>query len=871
MKVLTTFGSLIIAFTMASVQAATFSVNSTADTDDGSCDAANCTLREAITAANANPGADVIDLSAIKGASPVTINILSPLPRIKEAVLMDGSIAENRPDIPGDVVIDPNEVGFEVVGSPSKRPGVVLEGINAVSNDDTADGFYVAPGWQAAQCDVAPNPGVVCYQTDGTQIFVYRDNTTTAGVDTLDVARVHALWLQNHSGSEIRGLVISRFSGNGIFIDHGGNHKIMGNYIGTDETGTLGGTAFGDYIVQDPNTGWLIRDDTPDGTVTYGNGYPEAPNQIPNLAGTDVYTPSVYSGVMMSASSNNQIGDFAADDRNIISSNAGNGVRILGAEGSFVYAPYDGSNGNVIKGNFTGTGPMGNESIGNFNVGIQDFSPAGAFPLAYKSNDNVVIGNLSSSNVFGISVNRSKNNLIAHNLIGTDVTGLVAVPNELDGSVLQGVAQVTVKNNLIVSTGEDLIEYLGVEGGLIQNNILGANKNKEVNDPTFGSATSNGIVGVNHPYFNAPGFRIASQDVQIKDNFVANTPLFGIVNMSDQNLLVQGNTVIRNGIYGIWMSNEVQNAQVLDNHVGIDPNNPTDSSNGNGRAGISAGSWTSMIAFLPPPFIPNHEALFIFFGLVEGPKNVLIKGNTIAYNQEGVLITGEHDNEVTNYCLAFPPCINARFFVDPFFPPFQPLALPYDNGLDGDAKDIAILGNSIHSNGPGIGIDLSVATGLDSISRNPLLATGFPDGVTLNDGGDVDGGPNDLQNYPDLDESEVDASGNHLKKVVGTLDSPPGLYRIEFFVNESDDPSGHGQGQKFAGFVEMTITNDPASKTFTLTCSGIDPANGCLKVDVPTPLQHLNVTSTATKMNPDGEGGYVPGATSEFSANVPLK
>src|SRR5512141_1158976 len=44
-------------------RAATFVVTKTADTNDGTCNA-DCSLREAIVAANANPGADVITLPA---------------------------------------------------------------------------------------------------------------------------------------------------------------------------------------------------------------------------------------------------------------------------------------------------------------------------------------------------------------------------------------------------------------------------------------------------------------------------------------------------------------------------------------------------------------------------------------------------------------------------------------------------------------------------------------------------------------------------------------------------------------------------------------------------------------------------------------
>lgn len=43
-----------------SAQALSFSVNTTNDLDDGTCDGTHCSLREAINAANLNPGPDAI-------------------------------------------------------------------------------------------------------------------------------------------------------------------------------------------------------------------------------------------------------------------------------------------------------------------------------------------------------------------------------------------------------------------------------------------------------------------------------------------------------------------------------------------------------------------------------------------------------------------------------------------------------------------------------------------------------------------------------------------------------------------------------------------------------------------------------------------
>ena len=52
--------------------------------------------------------------------------------------------------------------------------------------------------------------------------------------------------------------------------------------------------------------------------------------------------------------------------------------------------------------------------------------------------------------------------------------------------------------------------------------------------------------------------------------------------------------------------------------------------------------------------------------------------------------------------------------------------------IEGNSSQNAILGNSIHANAGGLGIDLGA------------------NGVTANDSNDNDNGPNDLQNFPVL-------------------------------------------------------------------------------------------------------------------------
>ena len=73
--------------TAMNAQAAIYTVNSTADSSDGSCDAANCTLREAITAAL---GGDQILFSSLFH-TPQTISLQTVLPDIASSISIQGS------------------------------------------------------------------------------------------------------------------------------------------------------------------------------------------------------------------------------------------------------------------------------------------------------------------------------------------------------------------------------------------------------------------------------------------------------------------------------------------------------------------------------------------------------------------------------------------------------------------------------------------------------------------------------------------------------------------------------------------------------------------------------------------------------------
>ena len=144
-----------------------------------------------------------------------------------------------------------------------------------------------------------------------------------------------------------------------------------------------------------------------------------------------------------------------------------------------------------------------------------------------------------------------------------------------------------------------------------------------------------------------------------------------------------------------------------------------------------------------------------------------------------------------------------------------------------DAMDTSVgnrfSGNSIHDNG-GLGIDLG------------------GDGVTANDAGDGDPGPNILQNFPVLSTATSNGVSTGVR---GSLNSLPGTaFTIEFFASPICDGSGYGEGQTFLGATEVTT-------------DGV----GNAVVDVTLPASSFGQVVTATATDPVGN-------TSEFSTCV---
>lgn len=138
---------------------------------------------------------------------------------------------------------------------------------------------------------------------------------------------------------------------------------------------------------------------------------------------------------------------------------------------------------------------------------------------------------------------------------------------------------------------------------------------------------------------------------------------------------------------------------------------------------------------------------------------------------------------------------------------------------------VAIRGNRFSGNG-GLSIDLGSA------------------GVTPNDVGDTDAGPNGLQNFPVITSARLTPAG---VRIVGTLNSIAGrTYALEAFHSKTCAAAGNGHAETFLGSASVPVLAGSVG-TFDFTLPGRVPAGV--------------ITLTAT--DPDGN-------TSEFGACAAL-
>ncbi len=529
----------------AAARAATFTVNSTADTDDGICNATNCTLREAIEAANAAPGPDVIRFSIGSGAK--TIALLSPLPTITDPVTLD---ATTQPGYSGAPLIEldgsgagPGANGFRISAGNSVVAGFVINRFLAQFPSGGGNGVLleIEGGNAVRGCYIGTSPaGTVPEPNQGDGIFINGSPNNLIG----------------RSGSTGIRNVISGNVSNGVHVAgaNGTTNTIGDNRIGTNPAGTaavpngLNGIAFAggaDNVAGTDTVGeLLVSGNLGDGIsiTSFSSGAVVRNAYVGvNAAGTAALGNGGQ-GVNIGSSQGTVVGPG-----NVISGNVMSGVLVGNA-----------STGTTVAGNFVGTNAAGTAAIGNALNGI-------ILTGTGTTGNTVGPGNVVSGNgTNGVRIRTgASGNVVSGNSIGVDVAIAAKIPNALEGvQINDGAHDNTIggpgsERNVISGNADNGVLLLDATttGNVVQGNFIGTNA-------TASAALPNSANGVDVQ--GSSGNTIGGTAAGTK-NVISLNGLRGVFVESGTGNAILGNTISYNGALGIDLA-----------PVGVTPNDPGD-------------------------------------------------------------------------------------------------------------------------------------------------------------------------------------------------------------------------------------------------------------------------------------------------------
>jgi hypothetical protein len=560
--------------------------------------------------------------------------------------------------------------------------------------------------------------------------------------------------------STVEGLVINRFGGDGILLQTKGSDIVVGNYIGTDVTGSLalGNSGNGVEVRGIPSTiGGTAAEARNVISSNRGNGlylfHADSDVVEGNFIGTDVTGTNALGnlgnwGIEMEGVINTTIGGPAAGAGNLISGNRSSGI--------FMFFGHD----NVVQGNFIGTDVTGTKTLGN----------GGGMFIQGEGNDTIGgtvagAGNLISGNQGGgIGINQGSGFLVQGNIIGTDITGTVALGNGHYGILLI----VVVSNTTIGGTtvgARNLISGNQGDGILMDQNI-------------FGSVVEGNYIGTDVTGTKALGN--AANGIELTAGSALNT-VGGTVTGA-------GNLISGNGQDGILFSSSSGSNLVQGNLIGT--NSSGNAALGNGANGVE---------------VVGQEDIErnVIGGTASGAGNV-ISGN----KANGILLAGAFETMVQGNLIG--------------------TDISGTNPLGNAANGVAIQtpfgdANTIGGTSPGAGNKIAfnandgvlVDTGRRNGILSDLIYSSGHLGIELINNGNLN------QVAPQLTRA-VQAGPKTV--ILGTLQSTPNTtFTLQFFSDPAADPSGLGEGQQLLGTSTVT-TNGNGSVTFAFVASTSVPA-----------------------------------------------
>ncbi len=431
--------------------------------------------------------------------------------------------------------------------------------------------------------------------------------------------------------------------------------------------------------------------------------------------------------------------------------------------------------------------PGGAISVSGFQINASDCVVRGLVINRFGSGDGIF---------FSAASGQTSGNVVEGNFIGTDPSGSIALGNSdgigINFSTTNRIGGTTPAARNVISGNGSRGIFIGTQASAttIQGNFIGTNASGS-------AALSNNSGGI---FSGGSGGDIIGGTADGARNVISG-------NLNNAGIQVQSANANGANIQGNLIGTDVTGTKALGNFFGI---------------------WL------------NFSRNSTIGGVAPNSRN-LISGN----RSDGVLITGDSTNNpllgnlIGTDITGTKPLGNAGNGV-------QIADFAQRNNVGGNSLG---QGNTIAFNkNNGILVTGSPSATLNAIRRNAIFSNGLlgidlaGDGVTANDAGDGDIGPNTMQNFPVI----TSVTGNSTQTTInGTLNSTPSTtFTLNFYSSSSCDPSGNGEGSTPFGVGALGVTTDAGGN-----------ANFSIAMSVPLPAGKV-ITATAT--SPLGN-------TSEFS------
>jgi CSLREA domain-containing protein len=298
----------------------TFTVNSANDADDGACTLLHCSLREAINAANTVPTAQTISFAI--GTGTQTITPTSALPTVTDPVTIDGT---TQPGFTGTPII-------QLVGNLAPAG---TSGLRIATGSTTVRGLVIRRFDQH---------GILITGASSTNNVIAGNyiGTDISGLEDSGNAR-EGIRVESPSatiGGTSGRNVVSGNNGHGILLYGSTNSEVVGNYVGTNASGTAAIANGIDGIAVDGGSNNTIRANVASGNTNQGiaifgvdfgstSGNTVLGNSVGMDADVEEAVPNGGDGIRVHNGSNTTIGGTGTGAANVIAHNAANGIAIF--------------------------------------------------------------------------------------------------------------------------------------------------------------------------------------------------------------------------------------------------------------------------------------------------------------------------------------------------------------------------------------------------------------------------------------------------------------------------------------------------------------------------------------------------------------